>query len=242
MSIQIVILLSIISFLTAILSAVSGMAGGIVLLSIMTFFLPLSIIVPIHGAVQLTSNVSRSFFLKENIRWSIFKPFALGLPFGGLVSTYIIQSIDNREHFLFIIGCLILYTVLKPKKLPHIHIPLWCFFFVGMLVGFLGPLIGATGPFIAIFFMRDDLNKKQIVATKASVQMMGHVIKVPIFLYTGFNYFEYSIPILALAICAIIGTKYGVRLLHGISEKFFRNLYKTALLIAGCRIFFKLFA
>jgi uncharacterized membrane protein YfcA len=215
------------------------MAGGIVLLSIMTFFLPLSTIVPIHGAVQLTSNVSRSWFLKENIDWRIFRPFAVGLPIGGLIATYIIKSIDNKDQFLVLIACLILYTIFKPKKLPHFQIPHWCFSFVGLIVGILSPLIGATGPFIAIFFMRDDLDKKQVVATKASVQMVGHTIKIPIFLYTGFNYLEYSLPIVLLALGAILGTKFGVRILHGISEKFFKILFKTALLGAAIRIFYK---
>lgn len=241
MSPTLIAILTVTSFFTAILSAVTGMGGGIVLLSFMTFFLPLSIIVPIHGATQLISNSSRCYYLREFISWKIFRFFLIGLPFGGLLATYVIKEIENREHFLLFIAALILYTVFKPKKLPQIKVPIWCFTFVGLLVGFLGPLIGATGPFIAVFFMRDDLSKKEIVATKASVQMMGHLIKIPIFLYSGFKYNEYWIPITLLALATIFGTKYGVRLLHNISEVIFRRLYKAALLVAAARILYKVF-
>ena len=49
----VIILLAVAAFFTAIISAVIGMSGGIVLLSIMTFFLGIEQIVPIHGVVQL---------------------------------------------------------------------------------------------------------------------------------------------------------------------------------------------
>jgi len=232
-------LLAFCAFLTAIISAVSGMAGGIVLLSIMTFFLPLSVIIPVHGLVQLISNSSRCWLLKDSIEWKIFRPFLIGLPLGGLVATFIIKNIHNREHFLILIGCMILYTLFKPKKLPHFQIPYWGFSLVGICVGILGPLIGATGPFIAVFFIRDDLDKKGIVATKASVQMLGHIIKIPIFIYTGFNYLNHSVLIALLAIGALLGTKVGVKILHSIPEEIFRLVYKSALFIAACRIFYK---
>lgn len=241
MSPTLIAILTVTSFFTAILSAVTGMGGGIVLLSFMTFFLPLSIIVPIHGATQLISNSSRCYFLREFISWKFFKFFLIGLPFGGLFATYIIKELENREHFLIFIAVLILYTVFKPKKLPQIKIPFWCFAFVGLLVGFLGPLIGATGPFIAVFFMRDDLTKKEIVATKASIQTMGHLIKIPVFLYSGFQYNDYLFPITILALATIFGTKYGVKLLHNISEVIFRRIYKFVLLVAAIRILYKVF-
>ncbi len=165
MSLFIIITLSICSFFTATLSAIIGMAGGIVLLAIMTFFLDLSVIVPIHGIVQLVSNTTRTLSLYPYIEKRIFFPSLIGLPLGTFVSTQIIAHISNREIFYFLIAALIFYTLFKPKKLPKLKIPFWSFGILSLVAGILNPLIGATGPFTAPFYLRDDLSKEQIIAT-----------------------------------------------------------------------------
>ena len=45
---------------TAILSAIVGMAGGIVLLTVMLLFFEPIVAIPLHGLVQLVSNGSRN--------------------------------------------------------------------------------------------------------------------------------------------------------------------------------------
>jgi len=55
---------------TSVLSAVVGMAGGIVLLSVMLLFLDPLVAIPLHGAIQLVSNSSRSLIQREHVRWS----------------------------------------------------------------------------------------------------------------------------------------------------------------------------
>ena len=59
--------LALAAFVTAVISGVVGMAGGVTLLAAMTLVMPLHVIVPIHGAVQFCSNLSRSFFLFKDI-------------------------------------------------------------------------------------------------------------------------------------------------------------------------------
>lgn len=228
--------------ITSIISAVVGMAGGIVLLSIMTLFLPFQVLIPIHGVVQLISNGTRTWFLRKNIHWPLFRWFCVGLPFGAFVSISIIKSLNSNTIPLLLIAALIFYSVFKPKRLPHLSIPFPAFCLVGFGVGLLGPLVGATGPFIAPFFLRDDFNKEQIIASKSSVQVMGHLIKLPAFLYLGFDYIHHIIPITGLTICAVLGTKLGVLLLHKVDEKMFRIIFKSALFVAGCRVIYKALA
>lgn len=225
--------------ITSIISAVVGMAGGIVLLSIMTLFLPFNILIPIHGVVQLISNFTRTWFLRKNIHWPLFRWFCVGLPFGAFLSITVIKSLESSTLPLLLIAALIFYAIFKPKKLPNLSIPFPAFAFVGFGVGFLGPLVGATGPFIAPFFLRDDFNKEQIIASKSSVQVMGHLIKLPAFLYLGFDYIHHAIPIAGLTLCAVVGTKLGVLLLHKVDEKLFRIIFKSALFVAGCRVIYK---
>lgn len=228
------------SFFTAIISALTGMGGGIILLSFMTLFLSLDVVIPIHGLVQFVSNSSRSYFLKDRIKWDYALPFFMGVPLGTVTSYYIVKSLTSPAVPLAIIVVLIFYSVFRPKKLPPLIIPKWGFFFLGYTVGVLSLLIGATGPLIAPFFLRPDFKKQEIVATKAVVQMAGHILKIPAFLALGFPYLDYLWIIIGMAIFTVLGTKYGVSLLEKLNEKIFVYIFKAALLIAGIRILFKL--
>jgi len=218
------------------------MGGGVLLLSAMTFFLPLQIIVPIHGICQLTSNSSRAFFLKDKINKKIFAYFTVGAPFGTFAAVYLLKTLKNPDWALILMPVLIFYVLFKPKKLPKLKIPQWSFLIVGFIAGILGPLVGATGPFLAIFFLRDDLAKENIVATKAATQFIIHLIKIPAFIYLAFPYLDYSLLIISMALANILGTFYGVKILKKLPEMAFIYLYKSALLLAGIRIIYKIIA
>ena len=235
------ILLPIFSFGTAIISGVVGMAGGITLLSFMTFLLPLNTIIPLHGIVQLFSNGSRCFFLRRNIDKTITLFFFLGAPLGTYLAYSLIKEVSNKNIFFLLVIALILYTLFKPKKLPPLIIPKKSFFFLGLLTGFIAPLMGATGPLLAPFFLREDLSKEAIVATKASVQMFTHLLKIPLFLAIAFPYQEYFPVLVLMVLGAILGTKVGVVLLGRVSKELFTKIYKIALLFAVCRLIYKIF-
>lgn len=241
MSLSLLILLSLATTLTAVISGVVGMAGGITLLSLMTFFLTLEQIIPLHGIVQLASNSSRTLFLRKNIHKKISFYFLIGAPIGTILAYQIISQVPDKKFFLIPVALLIFYTLFKPKKLPALMIPYWSFILLGILTGIMGPLVGATGPLLAPFFLREDLSKEQIVATKAVTQTFGHLLKIPLFLKLGFDYQSYWPLLIAMVVSAIIGTKLGVMLLGKVSEKLFKLTYQTALFFAGIRILYKIF-
>jgi uncharacterized membrane protein YfcA len=64
---QTLAILCVVALLTAVLSAVVGMAGGITLLSVMLLFMEPLTAIPVHGVVQLVSNGSRSIIQREHI-------------------------------------------------------------------------------------------------------------------------------------------------------------------------------
>jgi uncharacterized membrane protein YfcA len=240
-SISIVALLTVASLFTAVISALCGMGGGIILLSIMTLFLPLNIIIPVHGLVQLVSNLSRTYFLRSYIKKTIAISFALGLPLGAYIAVFFIKKISDTSIPYFFIAAVILYTLYKPKNLPAITLPFKHFWILGFVVGLAGPLIGATGPILAQFFIRDDLSRQEIVANKASIQFLGHLIKIPVFLAIGFQYQDHALLSAAMIIFGIIGTKYGVKLLHSIQDATFTKIFRIGLTLASIRLIYKAF-
>lgn len=227
---------------TSLISAVVGMGGGVILLSLMTIFLPLGVVIPIHGMVQLFSNGIRVGFLRKHVRRDFLFPYLLGVPLGIIPSVLLIRQFDNEAIPLFLVATLIMYTLFRPRKLPSWKINPRRFFILGVVVGFFSLFIGATGPLLAPFFIRDDLRKEEVVATKSSMQIVTHVAKIPSFLYLDFPYQDYLLYIFALTVAAWIGTKYGVRLLKKLEQNIFEKLFKLALFTAGVRLYYKIFA
>jgi uncharacterized membrane protein YfcA len=240
MSTLMLILLFLVAIFTAALSAITGMGGGILLFSFMTFFLPLNILIPVHGLAQFVSNGSRIFYFKKYLKFEMCLPYLFGAVIGVIGAVALKKSVHiNSTYPLFIISLLIFYTLFKPKKLPSFKIALKAFFFVGILNGFLGIFVGAVGPFLAIFFVRDDFVKEEVIGNKAFMQVIVHFLKIPAFLSLGFSYTDHVWYWLPLLFSSVIGTKIGVKILRNIEEKHFRLLFKAALSIAGVRLLYK---
>lgn len=236
-----ILLLTLVAFLTSVVSAISGMGGGILLFSTMTFFLKLDVIIPIHGVVQFASNGSRVLYLIKNVKKNMFFPYIFGALIGTTYAVYLKQhhTISTTIPFSIIV-VLILYTVFKPKKMPQIKLPDWTFFFVGILNGFMAIFVGAVGPFLAVFFVRDDLTKEQVIANKASMQLFIHLLKFPAFFTLGFSYLEYWSIWLPMILVSVFGTRYGIGVLRNIDEKVFKLIFKSALVIAAMRLIYKI--
>lgn len=65
-------------FLSSVISGMTGMGGGILLLaSIGPLFAP-SIVIPLHGIIQLSSNISRVALSNRNVQ---LKVLAVAIPF-----------------------------------------------------------------------------------------------------------------------------------------------------------------
>ena len=241
MSYGVLAFLFISTFATSLISSVIGMSGGIILLGLMTFVLPMSVVIPVHGIVQLFSNGARAGLLYKYVRKDFLLPYILGIPFGIIPSILLIREFNNRSLPLFLVATLIMYTLFRPEKLPSWKInPRW-FFIHGAVAAFLGLFIGAIGPFLAPFFIRDDLSKEEVVSTKAAMQVLIHVIKIPSFFYLGFRYGDHLSYVLILIAAAWIGTKCGVNLLRGLKQRLFEKLFRIVLLTSGLQLYYKVF-
>lgn len=228
------------ALLTSIISAIAGMGGGILLLSAMTFFIPLNIIVPVHGFIQLVSNSSRLFYLREHINKPYLLYFTLGTPLGYFTAYKLLSSLSFSSEYYLVLAAFILYTVFKPKKMPQIKLKSFGWAVLGFSSVIQGAFIGATGPLIAPFFLRDDLAKEEIIATKAAQQFIIHLLKIPLFLSISFSYQEHSTLIISLSVAAVVGSYLGSKkLLNKIDDKIFKRIFKSVLFIAALRLIYK---
>lgn len=220
------------AFLTAILSAIVGMAGGMTLLGVMLVFLAPLEAIPLHGAIQLASNFSRTVIQREHARYDLLWRYGLPLLPMGALGILVTKRIP--EHALeAVIGAFVLLATWRPGWLalgallgasPNVRFTL-----LGVVAGFLNVITGATGPLVAPFFLNLGLPRQAVIGTQAGVQALGHVVKILLYAGFGFAFREHLMLLTGGALCAIAGTWVGSRLLDRISERWFTRLYKTVL-------------
>ena len=67
----------IVSFFTAMITSIAGAGGGTILLAYMLQFINPLVAIPIHGTVQLTSNITRAFLFRKYLVWKLILPFCI---------------------------------------------------------------------------------------------------------------------------------------------------------------------
>jgi uncharacterized membrane protein YfcA len=97
--------------------------------------------------------------------------------------------------------------------------------------------VGAVGPLIAPLFARRAFIKEHLIATKATCQMLSHIIKLPAFALLGtFALGELGGLALPLVLIVIPGTIIGSRLMRYVSPRAFTLMYQVALVVAGAKV------
>ncbi|MCP4503996.1 MAG: sulfite exporter TauE/SafE family protein [Deltaproteobacteria bacterium] len=225
------------ALLTSMLSGVLGMGGGATLLGAMSLVLPSSSVVPLHAVVQLVSNLTRTLALLKKVRWAFALPFILGLPFGLIVARFVMEWMSGPNRFDSLKGVigvvLLLFLLLRKKGPKRLHLPRWGFFPLGFFGGLIALFVGALGPFVSPFFLREDLEPEEIVATKAASLFLAHLLKIPAMLSLGFSYAVYAAPLGILCICVVVGTLLGRAILAKVKRETFVKLFEAVLFILG---------
>ncbi len=229
MTLSTLLVLLLAAFVTATISAILGMGGGITLLGVMTALLPPPVVVPLHGMVQLSSNLTRTWAYRKHIRWPIFIAYAVPALVGMGLATRLYSG-TKMVWFRPIIGVLIWLFLLTRKRWRTLTAPpRWMYAPLGLVVGLVAIFIGATGPLLAPFFLRSDFSKENIIATKAVCQSWLHLLKIPAFLAVGFNYLPHLRALAMLMLAVVGGTYMGKYLLDRIPRERFFMLFQVVL-------------
>jgi len=233
-------ILGVTSFVTSALSAVLGMAGGIVLLSVMLWYLDPLVAIPLHGVIQLVANGSRTVAQRRDVDWHIAGRYALLLFPAGLLGVHVALGLPPGG-VKAAIGAFALIATWRPRWVrldarsasgPGLMRFVW----LGGAVGFLNSLIGATGPLIAPFFLNLGLTRQALIGTKAACQSLGHVSKTLVFGSIGFAFLDHAPLLGTLSLLAVAGTWLGTRLLDRFDEERFQKLYVTVLTLVALRL------
>lgn len=211
------------AFATSVLSGILGMAGGMILMAILASTLPVAAAMILHGAVQLTANGSRAWFLRSHVEWQVLPWYAAGA--GVVLAAFLLLVlVPDAGLVLLLIGLLSLLGRFSGKiaRLDITRPPtaVAC----GAIVTAAQLLAGASGPILDVFYLHSPLSRHAVVANKAVTQAFGHLLKIGYYGSVAGLADDLPIWFIAAAMAmAVAGTRVGTRLLDRVDDAGFRR-------------------
>jgi uncharacterized membrane protein YfcA len=218
------------SFVTSLITATFSLGGGSLMVAVLALVFPPTVVVPLHGAIQLGSNAGRALVQRGHIQWS----FVLWISLGGLVGTFVGGQFASRlpETALQIaIAAFVLLTTWLPQprivgrsRVAQV--------FGGAIIAAVSMVVGATGPLVAVF-IKGLADRRQLVATHAMLMTLQNSFKVVMFVALGFAFSAYLPLIIAMILSGFAGTTIGSKLLVKVPEAAFRWGFKIVLTLVA---------
>jgi uncharacterized membrane protein YfcA len=229
------LILCAVSFLGSFITASLGLGGGVLVLATMALALPPIALIPIHGVVQLGSNLGRSILLRNDVLLSILPAFIIGSILGVAIGTQFFIALPT-QILQFILAIFIIYATWAPKFQAS-DPGKKTFFGVGAIVSFITMFVGATGPLVAPFISATTKDRKQIVATHATLMTFQHGLKIIAFGLLGFAFVSYVPLLVGMIGFGFIGTYIGRIVLLKLPEASFRLGHKVILTLLSLKLF-----
>jgi uncharacterized membrane protein YfcA len=221
------------AFGAALLSAVAGFGGGVLLLPVFTALFGLRVAVPMLTLTQVSSNVSRVWLNRHELHWRLIGWFALGaVPLaviGGLLLAHAPVGALKRLLGVFLIGVVIGRRCdLHPRRPADRS-----FAAVGAVSGLGSALLGSVGPLTAPFFLAYGLIRAAFIGTEAAGALTMHLSKIAAYgvgdLLTG----RVLLFGVALTPATLAGAWVGKKIVERISDRVFVILVEAGLVAAG---------
>jgi uncharacterized protein len=227
------------SAVTSFISGIFGMAGGLILMGVLIALPTVSVAeaMIIHGALQMVANAWRAFLLRGAIDWRAFRRYGAGAVVGVALLGFLDWTPDKRAVYLLLgLAPLLIWL---PRERLHLDIQRRTHAFAaGIGVQAMNTLAGVAGPLLDLFFVRGEMTRQQIVATKSITQALSHLIKigfwsVPVVRTAGWDALPPAWFLGAAIPIAMAGTWAGGMVLQAMNDRSFKAWMKGLVTVIG---------
>lgn len=180
MSLLLAASIAFVAFVTSAISGVFGMSGGMILIGYLAFVLPVSAAMMMHGATQATANGYRAFLNWRDIDWKIFGRYLIGA-LAGLALITAVAYVPSKVTMYLLLGTVPFAAAALPQRYALDVTKKGAAEICGFLVTLLNLTAGVAGALLDVFFVRTQLTRHQVVATKAVTQTLSHIQKLVYF-------------------------------------------------------------
>jgi len=192
-------------------------------------------LIPVHGVVQLGSNVGRAFVQRANIDWRTMIVFGLGSLIGAAIGALVVVSLP--ESLLKIgLALFLTWAVFAPKPKFSARGSDALILGGGVVATFASMFFGATGPITMAFLATRGLFKHALVATFASSMVLQHGFKIAAFGTLGFNFVPWLPLVVAIIAFGFLGTVFGSRILDRMPDRWFLNGFRAVMLLLALNL------
>jgi uncharacterized membrane protein YfcA len=230
--IQIVVAISA-SVIAYTIKGLSGFGAGLIAIPILSFVLPVTIVVPVVSLLSNGANLIQSFKLRHHTCWPDIYPLIPFCLFGVFLAVWLLVNINAKQLALamglFVMGYA-LYSLLPTKSLTGPR--LWAIPFGG-LGGFFGALFGSSGFVYVTYLKLRPLNKVQFRATVATALALDGTIRISAYIGTGLFTTQVLVLVGLLFPILLLSIRLGNYLNLNISQSRFNLVVSTLLMVSG---------
>jgi len=221
------------SIVASAISAATSLGGGSIMLAVLALIVPQPTLVPIHGVLQLGSNLSRFWFMRAHVPAGVgFPLFAAGClagaALGGLTAVHVPQGLMIAALALFILWSVwgTMPAVMQRAGMLS----------GGLVSGAITMFVGATGPFVAALLRTRIHERMAFIAVHSACMSIQHTFKLAVFGALGFAYGPYVALIMAMVAGSILGSYLGRHVLVRLGDVRFQWLLKSILTVIALRL------
>lgn len=204
------------------LSAVFGMAGGMILLGVLLAYLDVAAAMILFSTIQFFVNGARVVQWRDYVIWPIFYWYLAGAAVAFIIM-WTIAIVPDKATVYLLLGIMpFVIEVLPASMRPNIE---WRG--VPVVTGFLTTIVqilsGVGGLMLDIFFQKSMLDRKTTNATKAVTQSFSHIVRA---LYFGSLSGVGDLPVWATGpaiVLAIAGTSLAPLVIERMTDHGFRQ-------------------
>lgn len=227
------------AFMTAFLSGIFGLAGGMLLMGVLALLMPVPTAFVTHGILQLVANGWRAVLHRQHINRAVLGWFGMATA-GAALIVYALAFVPPKPLVFLLMGLLpILIWLPKDWFTPDATRPAHALA-SGFVAAVLNLTAGVSGPLIDTVFVRTGLTRHEIVATKAAIQSLNHISKIAVYglmLDAAATEAMPSAWLIALAIpLSMLGTTAGGWVLDRLTDAHFRRW--TAWIVTAIGLFY----
>ena len=247
-----ILIISLVTFLAAILTFFSGFGLGTILTPVMILYFPVELAISFTGIVHFLNNIFKIFLVGNHVNKDVLVRFGLPAILSALIGSYILFQLDNNmilysyklfeynmevKLLKFVISILLLIFALidlipffKKLKFEKKSLPLG-----GFLSGFFGGLTGNQGALRSAFLIKSGLNKKEFIGTTVVISIFVDISRISVY---SSNLIEYNISnYYLLAFFAIssgiLGSIFGNILLKKITLELIQIIVAILIILIG---------
>jgi uncharacterized membrane protein YfcA len=225
--------------LGALISSLTGLGGGTLILAGLLLVFPPNLAIPLHSFTQLAANGLRTGIFFKQVHWKVVGAYGLLMLPAAWLGAEIFHLI-NPSWLKILVGVFILFSIIpfrfKPKGEPRLR----TFLFLGSLSGFLGVFVGAVGPLVMPFFNRLKIERQGMLSTKSAGQALLQLSKIIAFWGAAdINFMALKDNILILILASLAGVGISIPFSRKISDAKFDLILNILLGMIAIKVLYE---